>query len=181
MEKPNRKTVRLPGYDYGSPGYYFITICTKDKQNLLCKISEPPVGTVALDGPLVQLSDYGKIVENQLESFRSYYSNIKITSYVIMPNHVHLLLYIPPDFDCGPSRATVPTGAAETMSAPKVSTVGRFIGTIKRFCNREIGRNVWQSRSHDEIIKNESHLYGVEDYIAANPSKWLEDEHYVAD
>jgi len=54
------------------------------------------------------MSDYGRIIERQLESFQNYYANIKIASYVIMPNHVHLLLYIPPDFDHGPS--TVPTG-----------------------------------------------------------------------
>ena len=138
-------------------------------------------GTVALDGPFVELSGYGRVVEKHLEGFRDYYSNIKIASYVIMPNHVHLLFYIPHDWERGPSRATVPTASERTFGAPNVSTIGRFVGTIKRFCNREIGCDIWQPRSYDEIIKDENHLYRVETYIAGKPFKWLEDERYVAD
>ena len=47
MDKPKRKTIRLKEYDYNTPGYYFITFCTKDKKKLLCDI----VGTGLLDGP----------------------------------------------------------------------------------------------------------------------------------
>ena len=170
MEYPKRKAIRLEGYDYSSPGYYFITVCTIDRKRLLCEIKEPLVGTVALDGPCVCLTPYGEILERHLEGFRDYYEDIKIESYVIMPNHFHVLLHIIEN-DNGPSRATVPTS----------SKVGRFIGTVKRFCNREIGRNIWQSRSNDRIIRNEKHYAQVMEYIQTNPVRWMEDELYEAE
>ena len=170
MEYPKRKTIRLEGYDYSSPGYYFITVCTEDRRNLLCQITQPFVGTVALDGPRVCLTSYGEILERQLEGFRDYYEDVKIDSYVIMPNHFHLLIHIT-EGENGPSRATVPTSAK----------VGRFVGTIKRFCNREIGRNIWQARSNDRIIRNEKHYLRVLEYMQTNPLRWLEDELYLSE
>ena len=63
MDLPKRKLTRLKGYDYSAPGAYFITICTKDRKQILSKII---VGTGILDRPINQLTHYGKIAENQI-------------------------------------------------------------------------------------------------------------------
>ena len=89
MELPKRKNIRLKGYDYNTPGWYFITICTKNKEKLLCNI----VGTDVLGGPQTQLAEYGAVAEKYLRTMSEFYRDVKLESYVIMPNHIHLLLY----------------------------------------------------------------------------------------
>ena len=140
MALPKRKLIRLSDYDYNNPGYYFITMCTKDKKKLLCDI----VGTDILGGPDVRFTCCGEIARTQLEAMADFYTDIRLDKYVIMPNHIHLILQI---IDCGngPSRRPVPTN----------SKIAHYIGTFKRFCNRKFGKNIWQYRSHDHIIRGE--------------------------
>ena len=156
MEFQNRKNIRLKDYDYSTPGYYFVTVCTKDKQKLLCDI----VGTVLLDGPKVRLTEYGKIVDRRLLEMADFYEKIKIDKYVVMPNHIHLLLHIP-GCEYTHSGSVVPTN----------SKVGRFVGTFKRLSNRECCLELWQSRSHDHIIRGERDYRKIWEYIDANPAK----------
>ena len=156
---PNRKITRLPGYDYNSPGAYFLTICTKNKQCLLSRI----VGTGVLDGSKIQLTSHGKIANHYLHQLDAFYDDITVGSYVIMPNHIHILLHIQE----GPSRTPVPT--------LQNSTVSRFVSTFKRFCNREFGENLWQARFYDHIIRDEKDYHQHLKYIAENPCKWTED------
>lgn len=160
----NRKTTRLPNYNYSAPGYYFITICTKDKHKLLGEV----VGTGLPDGPEVRLSALGEVANQQLAAMSDFYNQFKLEKYIVMPNHVHLLLYIP-DCDQGPSRRPVPTN----------SEVGKFVGTFKRFCNRKYGRNIWQSRSHDHVIRSEQDYRNIWQYIEHNASKWTQDCFFV--
>ena len=104
MELPKRKHVRLKNYDYNTPGYYFVTICTAQKEKILCDI----VGTGLPDGPQVQLTEYGEIAQEQLRRMENFYFDIVLEKYVIMPNHIHLLIH---SLDCGigPSGRPVPT------------------------------------------------------------------------
>ena len=164
MEFPKRKTIRLPDFDYNLPGYYFITICVKDKQKLLCDI----VGTGLPDGPEVMFTNYGNIARMQLEQMTDFYQDVRIDKYVIMPNHIHLLLCIT---DCGdgPSGRPVPTN----------SKVGKFVGTFKRFCNKLIGENIWQYRSYDHIIRGEQDYQKIWSYIDTNPARWADDCFYT--
>ena len=104
MRYYSRKTTRLPSYDYSCPGYYFVTLCTKNK----CKILGEVVGTGLLDGPKVQLSSYGETANKQLALMADFYDTIKVEKYIVMPNHIHLLLYIAEVCD-GPSGRPVPT------------------------------------------------------------------------
>ena len=129
-EKKHRRTVRLPGYDYSTPGAYFLTICTENKKCILSRI----VGTGVLDGPNTKLLPYGRIAEKYIRQLNDFYENICVESYVIMPNHIHILLRITGE---GPSGRPVPTA--------RNSTVSRFVSTFKRFCNKEYGKNIWQA------------------------------------
>lgn len=89
MELPKRKQLRLPSYDYSTPGAYFVTICTHEKKCILATII--PVGE-GLAPPETELSALGQIVRDQIEALPLRYPNISIDYYVIMPNHVHLLI-----------------------------------------------------------------------------------------
>ena len=164
MQLPIRKRIRLENYDYCAPGFYFVTICTKDKQKWLCDI----VGTVVLDGPQVQYTNYGRIAAKYLDDMSDFYDDIKIDKYVIMPNHIHLLIHILSKSD-RPSGTTIPTQAK----------VGRFVGSFKRLTNRKYGFNIWQSRSHDHVVRNERDYLRIWQYIDNIPARWAEDCFYV--
>jgi len=84
-----RKNQRLQGYDYHHGGMFFITICTKEKHN--------PLGMIAEDSthaPQITLSDLGKIVKTEIEDIPTHYIDITLDKYVVMPNHLHLILQI---------------------------------------------------------------------------------------
>ena len=171
MEKyPKRKKIRLEGYDYNTAGLYFITVCTKEKKKLLCNIQDPPVGSIVLDAPLIQMSKYGEIVERRLRVMRDFYEDIKLDDYVVMPNHVHMMIRVI-DVGSGASGTTLPT----------MNKVGRFVGTFKRFTNREIGFDIWQSGSNDRIVRSDEEYIAYMEYMEANPRRWLTDEHYVGE
>ena len=100
MNLPKRKPTRLIGYDYSTSGAYFITICVKDKKQLLSKII---VGQ-GLAPAENQLTQYGNVAKEQIELLENRYNRIKIDKYVIMPNHIHLIISL-----YGTMRASSPT------------------------------------------------------------------------
>ena len=104
---PKRKNIRLQNYDYSSNGCYFITICTEHRKNLLSTI----VGGDDLGAPKkIVLKPYGKITEKYILSIEEAYETVKVENYIIMPNHIHLLLLID-------------TYGLPRSSAPTISTV----------------------------------------------------------
>lgn len=88
MDLPKRKPTRLKGFDYSTIGAYFITICVKERKQLLSKI----VVGQGLAPAENRLTVYGKIAQEQIESLEIRYSGIRIDKYVIMPNHIHILI-----------------------------------------------------------------------------------------
>lgn len=117
---PRRRKMRLPEYDYSSAGYYFITICTKDKRCFFGKIvgrADPgaphpqpasPEKAMRLTAPQFQPTPIGKIVEKYIQSIDQAYSSVSLDQYVIMPNHIHMILRVayPEDGAPGSSRPT---------------------------------------------------------------------------
>ena len=87
--------------------------------------------------------------------------------YIIMPNHIHLLICV---YDNGQSGTPVPTR--------QNSIISRFVSTFKRFCNKEYGFNPWQGRFHDHIIRNRDDYEEISKYIYENPINWETDELY---
>ena len=169
---PIRKPTRLDFFDYNSSGAYFLTICTENRRNLLSHI----VGGDVPDAPQldasylqkrVELSHYGKIADKYINQLNYYYENIKVDRYVIMPNHIHIMLFVSAG---GASRTSPPT--------KQHSIVSRFISTFKRFCNKEIGKNIWQISFNDHIIRNQKDYDKHVKYIYENPARWYFDELY---
>ena len=160
---PKRKRNRLNNFDYSTNGMYFVTICTKNRKCILGNI----VGDGVLDVPQTMLSDYGKIVDKYINQLNDYYDYLNIENYVVMPNHLHLLIFV--DNPNGTSRTPSPTNAY----------IPQFVSTLKRFCSREIGYNIFQRSYHDHIIRDDEDYKKIYNYIESNPSKWSEDCFYI--
>ena len=101
MDLPKRKPTRLRGYDYSTSGAYFLTICVKDKKQLLSKII---VGDDAHIVPKNRLTNIGLVCEKYINNINTKYENVSVDKYVIMPNHIHLIISL-----YGTMRASSPT------------------------------------------------------------------------
>ena len=164
-EYPSRKHPRLKTYDYSSQGIYFITFCTYQREWILSNI----VGRGALTPPLVELTDIGKIAAEVIERTSVVYPGISIDNYVIMPNHVHLLIRISP-VDGG-VRAPRPT---ENGSV----SITEVIKAMKSITTRKIGTKIWQTSFYDHVIRNDEDYQTRFRYIEENPAKWQQDKYY---
>ena len=178
MEYNTRKPNRLQNYDYSENGVYFITVCTKDMKCLLSQIvRDKSVGDGVLDVPQIKLTDYGKIVNDRIIEMNSVYKNVNVEKYVIMPNHIHLLIII----DNYSEDITAGNGTSRTPSPTRQnSIISNFVSTLKRYTNKQFGYNIWQRSFHDHIIRNEEDYLIRWQYIDENPKKWLigKDEYY---
>lgn len=156
MDLPKRKNIRLNDYNYSSNGAYFITICTKNKENLLWE----NVGANCVR-PLDQLplSKIGIVIENEIYKLNTVYENIKVDKYQIMPNHIHLIIFIYEDSN------------GRTQFAP---TISRIIKQFKGSITKQIGFSIWQKSFYDRVIRNEKEYQEVWNYIHNNPLKYLE-------
>ena len=162
-EKPKeRKPNRIPGYNYSLNGVYFITICADNHRCIFSHI----VGGGALDAPQIYLSQIGKKVNKYVLSSENI-EGVHIDNFVIMPNHIHLLVNI--DSHNGSSKAPTPTNAK----------IPHLVSTLKRFVNREIGYNVFQRSYYDHIIRNKNDYEETSKYIYENPLNWETDEFYI--
>ena len=150
------KPPRLQGWDYATPGYYFVTFNTRTRnQNILAEITS--VETAALGGPDVKLTAAGEIVRALIENINHVYSDAHVDCYVIMPDHVHLIVVL----GCGdePPRAAAPT------------SLPRIINAVKSLSSKRFGTALWQSGYYDHVIRNDADLAETRAYIQNNPLK----------
>lgn len=159
---PVRKHPRLKEYDYGSEGYYFVTFCVKNMRQILSTVD---VGRDALIPPSVRLSKAGKVTQKYIENINSAYENVKVDKYVIMPNHVHMIIIIEPLPESGGMRASRPT----------LFTVVR---SVKTMITRELGHSIWQDSYYERVIRGDESYRAAWQYIDDNPAKWAEDKYY---
>lgn len=158
MERPTRKQNRLPKFDYSRDGAYFITICTQGRQPILGHLS---VGDDAHIVPDIHLTSYGKVVLKYLNRIPG------IDKYVIMPNHIHMILVIDAN-SRGPMWASAPT-----------QSVSQRIQSFKILVSKELNCHIFQRSFHDHIIRNESDYQRICEYIETNPARWREDCFYT--
>ena len=170
-ELPRRKELWIKQYDYSSTGAYFITICIKDRQCILSNIIKP-VGVGAFDDPKIRLTKIDKIAEKNLLSSEKI-SGEKIDKYVIMPDHIHAIIILDSDKytkrQNGLSRAPTPTN----------EMLPHIVSTFKRFCNKEIGDNIFQRGYIEHIIRDREDYETRVKYIYENPLRWYYDELYT--
>lgn len=168
MKIKARKPLRMREYDYSLPGTYFITICTAEKKKILSKI----VGAYH-DAPVqIKLSDYGEIVKEAIERLPCRF-NINIHNYVIMPDHIHILLEI-----------NACDRALHEAPLQERSIISQSIGYLKAYVTKEIRKNhpeekLWQSRFYDHVIRNDKDYVKHYDYIKDNPVMWALGKHII--
>ena len=160
MELPKRKQNRLKEYDYSTAGAYFITMCTHERRNILCDI----VG----DGFSVP-KPIGLLTQQMIEKIHEHFPSVQVDKYVIMPNHIHLLL-------------SIFQGNGTGNPSP---TIGNVVAWVKYQITKEAnqrygpsGRKMFQRSYHDHIIRDERDYREIWDYIEDNPRKWAEDRYY---
>lgn len=163
-----RKPTRLREYDYSSPGAYFITICSYRRKCLFSDI----VGAIH-ESPENKLTQYGKMVEQVIERLPDRF-NVSIPKYVIMPNHIHLIIEIT---DNNEERAI-----RESPLRRSRSTIDKIVGFLKMNVSKQIHKeypqNIWQRSYHDHIIRDENDYREIWEYIDTNVYKWEEDCFY---
>lgn len=170
-QKKQRKPTRLRNFDYSTTGAYFITICTRDRMKILSEITREnltstnktndsrSVGEV-LAPPAPKLFPIGEIVEEQISDLEERYKDILIDEYVIMPDHIHLILMI--------------KNAGGASTSPTVNDIIRtFKSLTSRICKQRFGiENLFQRSFYDHVIRNQKDYETRKKYILENPIKW---------
>lgn len=166
------ESTRLKYWDYSNSGFYFATICTKNIINYFGEI---------IDGKMV-LNEYGHIVEHYLKQIHAHFCFVNVDSFVIMPNHVHLILqikYKPKQRrDVALLRLYRNGNARMSIISPKPKSISSIIRSYKSICKRIINRIDkyndfnWQPRFYEHIIRTEIDLYNIRAYIKNNPKNW---------
>lgn len=170
MEYRTRKPIRLENYDYSRNGAYFVTVCTKDRKHYFWDYSHY-VGGDAHIAPLsddistfipYKLTDIGIIAEKYIQGIRG------INKYVIMPNHIHLLIRIDNDNNL--------TQNGAMWASPPTQSVPQLIKSFKILVTKQIGFSPWQRSFYDRIIRNGKEYSAYWQYIENNPVNWENDE-----
>lgn len=195
------KSARLPNYDYGSNGMYFITICTKNRNHYF--------GTVIDDE--MQLTEIGKLAFKFWAEIPKHFPFIHLGEFIIMPNHTHGILIIDKPIEklnnelpvtetlqckvstrqckvstrqCKISKGNININdnKKEFMSeiSPKPGSISTIIRSYKSAVTKH-ARKIdpdfgWQSRFHDHIIRDNRAFQNISNYIKNNPTKWGEDK-----
>ena len=199
---PRRKTIRLQNYDYSQAGAYFVTICTAHKRPLFGVVrrgdpcGRPPVPAY------VELSETGRIVESYLTEIPSHYPDVGLASYVIMPDHIHMILVLTqnqpqqagqcpaPTEESDPScrRGGTPVSPAPAGKSdpscrrggtPGPPALPKIISAFKSLTTRKAGTSLWQRGYYEHILRNQQDFSEAARYIQGNPARRLEREGFL--
>lgn len=151
------ETTRLANYDYHSNGYYFVTICTKDRKQHFGTISNH----------IHKLSQLGNIAQQYWNQISVLHKYVFTDAFIVMPNHIHGIIII----------HSVETANLAVSNTPSLSLI---VNQYKRACTLSMKKLnpkfEWQPRYYDHIIRNEKSYDAIRKYIYENPFHWDEDE-----
>jgi REP element-mobilizing transposase RayT len=178
--KHHRRSIRLKNYDYSTVGAYFVTICVKNR--------DPLFGNV-FDNKII-LNDAGQMIVTEWEVLPTRFPTIELDEFVVMPNHFHAILVINPAGAGLVPALAVPalnqtTKRATTRVAPtlgdmlgafKSITTHRYIQGVKQHGWLPFDRRLWQRNYWEHIIRDETSLHKIRQYIQHNPARWLGDQ-----
>jgi putative transposase len=160
-----RRLSRLKEYDYSRPGGYFITICTKNRSCLF--------GVV--DNDRVILNQYGEIIQISWLTLPEHYHNVELDVFVIMPNHIHGIIWLT---DVGAGLKPAPT-----VPACHCHPLPEIVRGFKTFSSRKInqlrnmsGTALWQRNYYEHVIRRDESLEKIREYIETNPLRWALDK-----
>ncbi len=155
-----RRSIRLKKYDYSQAGAYFVTICTQNR--------ESPLDNFAARS----------MVQKWWDKLPTKFTEIQTDEFVIMPNHIHGIIFITPE---GQSHGTAPTSLREPtlgkiMQWFKTMTTNEYIKAIRKNQVEPFSERLWQRNYYEHVIRNENDLNDIRQYIINNPTNWEEDE-----
>jgi len=167
----HRRSIRLRGHDYASPGAYFVTMVTYQRKHLFGSI---------VDG-VMYLSHFGQIVSTAWELLSERYAYVFPEPFIVMPNHFHGILHIVElDDICRGGSRPAPT------DIQKIKPLGQLIGVFKTTSAKQInivrstpGHPVWHRNYYELIIRNQTDLDDITTYILTNPDQWLTDPEHT--
>ena len=159
---PQRKHPRLKTYDYSTAGAYFVTICTQNRRCLLSRV----VG-FASGATEIQYTAYGKIAQQQLLLLEERYPLLKVDQYVIMPNHIHVILLL-----------------EETAEDCRHVTLSNIICAYKSLTTRACKKahmidKLFQTSFYEHVIRGREDYHEIAEYILNNPKQWEMDKLYI--
>jgi len=170
-----RKKMRLPDFDYSKAGYYFVTICVKDRKCLFGEVK----------GGEIRLNQFGKIVNQHWLEISATYKNIVLDTYVIMPNHIHGIIIIDEIVGAplvGARDQSDRVGTRPTPTLPDVvgnfksMVVNSYIEKVKKEDWPKFNKHIFQRTFYDHVIRDEKSLEKIREYIQNNPLQWELDE-----
>jgi putative transposase len=169
-KKHNRRSIRLPEYDYTEPGAYYITICTYQKQ---CWFGDVVNGEMGYN-------QLGYIVYSFWQKLPRRFQHIQLDEFVVMPNHLHGILIIT---DIGKKAQGNNKSIKEQFGKPIAGSIPTVIRSFKSSVTKRINLMrsnkippIWQNNYYESIVRLESGLDGVREYIINNPYQWDIDE-----
>lgn len=153
---------RLKNWDYASSSWYFITVCTKNREYLFGEI---------IDGEMYY-SELGHVVATSWLATQRIYDVLISDAWVIMPNHVHLLFYI----NSSPDKPYEINQFGKMIKNSVSSIINHFKGRVTKYAKRENIPFEWQSRFDDRIVRKQKSFNTIQNYIITNPQKWNNDK-----
>ncbi|KKP60240.1 MAG: hypothetical protein UR54_C0016G0005 [Candidatus Roizmanbacteria bacterium GW2011_GWA2_34_18] len=180
-DKYRIQSSRLLNWDYSSNGYYFITICTKERKHFFGEIINN----------VMRLLKIGEIAQKYWLEIPKHFSFIELDEFVVMPNHIHGIVAIKNVFDikCRDVINHVSTDNVKKNIYSKITpmnkhSLGKIIRWFKGRTTFEIRKTEskfsWQSRFYDNIIRNEKSFCYIRKYIKENPMNWEEDRNNLS-
>jgi len=163
-DRHHRRSIRLPGYDYGQPGAYFVTICTYRRECTLGVVRERKV----------LLSVSGNIVEQSWCALSDHFLFVELDTFVIMPNHLHGIIIVK-DYD--------QKDALVLSNGTRSRSVGSVVQNFKSVSTRKVnqvfgkcGMTFWQRGYYERIVRDDTEWNSLRQYIASNPERWTNNE-----
>lgn len=157
----HRRSIRLKGNDYSSQGMYYVTICTHNRTMLF------GVGAALCGRP----DTADRMIEKWLMETENKFKGIKIDKFVIMPNHIHCIIYIQGNH--------IDTPLHEVVEWFKTMTTNEYIRGVKSGLYPPFNKRIWQRNYYERVIRNEAEYQRMWTYIDENPTLWTDDEYYV--
>ena len=172
-ELPQRKSTRLKNFDYSSTGAYFVTICTRDRIQILSEIIKTPLAVAnevinsgvgeGLAPPeyVVKLMPYGEVAKEQLLALKNRFPSISIEDYIIMPDHIHAVVFLHKKAG----------GASPSPTLDDV--ICAFKSLTSRACKQRYGiEKMFQRSFAEHIIRDREDYETRRKYIYENPMRW---------
>lgn len=154
------ESARRKKWDYAGPGWYFITLCTRNRARVLCTVKHGRV----------HLSPIGRIVAEEWKRTGVLRDNLVLDAWVVMPDHLHALVRITHRL------APEPPGSGPP-SRLQPGSIGAIVGQFKSVCTKRIraaGHRAfaWQPRFHETVVSDLAHVAAIRRYIGNNPRNW---------